>query len=129
MIHGIGVDLVRIDRIKSSLDRFGERFARRVLSEEEYPKFKETTNPSQFLAKRFAAKEALSKALGTGFRDGLSFRQITIVHDEFGKPSIRCRDHAQQMFIRSAISNCHLSISDEFEYALAYVTLETRDPD
>ena len=76
MIRGVGIDLVEISRIAASLQRFGERFAQRVLAPEELPDFARATQRSHFLAKRFAAKEALVKAMGTGFRHGLSLRQI-----------------------------------------------------
>lgn len=124
MIHGVGVDLVEIQRIRISLERFGERFAHRILSDVEYEEFLSSRNQAQFLAKRFAAKEALAKALGTGFKAGLSPRHISVGHDSLGRPLLRCTERAQDMFKEFAIGASHLSLSDEADFALAYVMLE-----
>lgn len=126
MIYGVGVDLVRISRIQRCLDHYGERFAKRVLSASEYSQFALSTNRPRFLAKRFAAKEAFSKALGTGLAQGLSLRDISVDHDGAGRPFLQCRNHAEKLLGRFRISASHLSLSDEADYALAYVTLETR---
>lgn len=126
MIYGIGVDLVQISRIQRCLDHHGERFAKRVLSESEYLEFASSANQPRFLAKRFAAKEAFSKALGTGIAQGLSLRDISVDHDAAGRPFLQCRNH--RLLGRFRISASHLSLSDEADYAIAYVTLEMRTP-
>jgi len=125
VIYGVGVDLVRISRIQRCLDHHGERFAKRVLSESEYLEFASCANQPRFLAKRFAAKEAFSKALGTGIAQGLSLRDISVDHDGAGRPFLQCRNQADKLLGRFRISASHLSLSDEADYALAYVTLET----
>ena len=129
MIYGIGIDMVRISRISAGLDRFGERFARRILSPSEYSEFEEFKQPTRrarFLAKHFAAKEAVAKALGTGFRDGLTLRQISVVHDRLGKPLLSYSGRASEMLDTRRIGSSHLSITDEEDHAVAFVTLVTR---
>lgn len=128
MIYGVGIDLVQIGRIQRCLDRYGQRFAKRVLSESEYLEFTACANQPRFLAKRFAAKEAFSKALGTGIAQGLSLRDISVNHDEAGRPFFRCQNQADRLLGRFRISASHLTLSDEADYAIAYVTLETETP-
>lgn len=124
MIFGIGTDIVRISRMADNLDRHGERFAARILTETEMATFVDSAQPAQFLAKRFAAKEAAAKALGTGFRDGLSLRDIGVENDALGKPVLAFSERAQEMLKKQGIGNAHLSLADEAEYAIAYVLLE-----
>ncbi len=124
MIFGIGTDIVRIARMVDNLDRYGDRFAARILTDAETAIFLGSANQAQFLAKRFAAKEATAKALGTGFRDGLSLRDIGVENDALGKPVLAFSGRAQQMLKKQGIGNTHLSLSDESEYAIAYVLLE-----
>ncbi len=125
MICGIGVDAVSIERMEQSLARFGDRIAQKILSDTELPDFTENGRQGRFLAKRFAAKEALAKAFGTGFRDGLTMRDISVVHTELGCPRLLCTGQAFQLMREKGIINSHLSLSDEREFALAFVTLET----
>lgn len=124
MIFGIGTDIVRVARMQSSLEKFGDRFAKRILSEDELPAFADCHNKAQFLAKRFAAKEAAAKALGTGFRDGIALTQMFVTHDDLGRPLINFSGKAQAEAEQRGISAMHLSIADESEYAVAYVILE-----
>ena len=123
MIYGIGVDMVKVSRIRAGLERFGDRYARRILSVSEFEEFQRARRRDSFLAKRFAVKEAVAKALGTGFRDGLTLRQISVVHDALGKPEVRCSGRASELLEASGIGESHVSISDEDDYALAFVTL------
>lgn len=88
MIYGIGTDIVRVERMAANLQRFGDRFAHRILTKAEQADFAHSAKPAHFLARRFAAKEAAAKALGLGISEGLSFRQIGIGHDERGKPRL-----------------------------------------
>lgn len=127
MIHGIGVDLVRISRIQSGLERFGERYARRILTTKEYAEFRQAPHRANFLAKRFAAKEAAVKALGTGFRDGLALRHIGVSHDRLGRPFLEYSERASEILSELGIGSSHLSLSDEDDHALAFVTLVRRD--
>ena len=123
MIYGIGVDLVRVSRIQAGLDRFGERFARRILAADEVADFQRSSRQAYFLAKRFAAKEAAAKAFGTGFRDGLSLRHIGVAHDKLGRPYLEYSGRASQLLEEFNISASYLSLSDEQDHALAFVTL------
>ncbi len=123
MIYGVGVDMVKVSRIRAGLERFGDRFARRILSVSEFEEFQRSGRRDGFVAKRFAVKEALAKALGTGFRDGLTLRQISVVHDALGKPELLCSGRASELLEASGIGESHVSITDEDDYALAFVTL------
>ncbi|KPJ97023.1 MAG: hypothetical protein AMJ55_00700 [Gammaproteobacteria bacterium SG8_15] len=126
MIHGIGTDIVQVSRFVDSLARHGDRFAERILAESELKTFCSHTQPAQFLAKRYAAKEAAAKAFGTGFRDGLSLRHIIVVNEDNGRPVLQFVEAAQNLIDRFQISSSYLSISDEKDYAVAFVVLETR---
>lgn len=123
MIYGIGTDIVQVVRIRESLDRHGERFAERILSENELAEFRASAHPARFLARRFAAKEAVAKAFGTGFAGGLTFRDITIGHDDAGKPELHFENRASDFCRESGIGERFVSISDEKDYAVAFVTL------
>ena len=126
MIFGIGIDMVEIRRIEDGLSRFGTRYAQRLLSASEFTEYSGHPRPAHFLARRFAAKEALVKAVGTGFRQGLFPRQISVQHDALGKPELRFSSQARTQLDRMGVSNSYLSIADERDYALAYVLLEKR---
>jgi holo-[acyl-carrier protein] synthase len=123
MIFGIGTDIVRISRIQQGLDRYGERFARRILAGEELTDFQRTLHPARFLARRFAAKEAVVKAYGTGFTRGMTFQDIVVSHDAAGKPLLLLSGRALELQYEMGIGEKFISISDEQEYAVAFVTL------
>lgn len=123
MICGIGTDIVSIPRIHASLERFGEPFARRVLTAEEWTEYRASPRPERFLAKRFAAKEAAVKALGLGFRQGLAFHLIGVTHDPYGKPGLVYGGRALERVRERGITDSLLSIADEREYAVAFVVL------
>ncbi len=125
MIYGIGTDIVRVARMRESLDRHGEKFARRILTPSEFEEFQCDPRPAHFLAKRFAAKEATAKALGTGFASGLSPRQIGVTHDANGKPLLEYLERAAELCLSLGISASHVSIADEEDHAVAFVTLLT----
>jgi holo-[acyl-carrier protein] synthase len=124
VIYGIGTDIVRIQRIDKNLQRYGDRFASRILSDDEFEGFQASARKAHFLAKRFAAKEAAAKALGTGFRGGLSLRDVSVTHDELGKPMLDFSPKGREQLKARSIGGTHLSISDEHDYALAFVTFE-----
>lgn len=126
MIYGIGTDIVAVARIERLLTRYGDRFVDRVLSLAEKPGFATTPRPTAFLAKRFAAKEAFAKALGTGLRAPVSLAGIEIVHDAQGRPTLAFADELLHLLRARSIANWHLSISDERDYACAFVVLEQR---
>jgi holo-[acyl-carrier protein] synthase len=123
MIFGIGTDIVRIQRMQEALQRHGDKFAERILSTDELIDFKQAENGARYLAKRFAAKEATAKAMGTGFSDGLSLKDISVGHDRRGKPVLNYSDQAANFMSENNISESHISLADEQEYAVAFVTL------
>lgn len=125
MIAGLGIDLVQTSRIRKIYEHYGERFARRILAPEERVRLALTSSPVSFLAMRFAAKEAASKALGLGFREGVSPRLIEVTHDERGKPSLRFHGAAEAHLRQRGIAATHVSLTDEAEYAAAVVVFET----
>lgn len=123
MIYGIGTDIVHINRMRDDLNKFGDKFARRILTEAEFSEFQGKSNQAAFLAKRFAAKEATAKAMGTGFSQGLSLHHIGVEHDEAGKPVLDFSGVAEKFLQEKQIKQTHLSLADEREYAVAFVTL------
>jgi holo-[acyl-carrier protein] synthase len=121
MIEGIGTDIVQVARIRAALARRGEALITRLLAPSELDRCAGHPDPSRFLAKRFAAKEALLKALGTGLR-GMSWHDIRIDNDNIGKPLLVLSGEAARLLGRR---RCHLSLSDEQDYALAFVIIES----
>lgn len=124
MIYGIGIDVVEPQRVARLLELYGERFARRVLTPREWPGYERTIRPVLFLANRFAAKEAFSKAMGTGFRYPVTLQCISVVQDKLGKPGFEFNDALADMVKRRGIARHHLTISDERSLACACVVLE-----
>lgn len=125
MIFGIGTDIVRVARMQQDLDRFGERFAERILTAAELQEYRQNANKANFLARRFAAKEAAVKALGTGFSQGVQLHDIEVAHDAQGKPILEFRGRAREFLQEKNISIAHISLADEQDHAVAFVTLET----
>ncbi len=128
MIFGIGIDLVRISRIEAAIDRHGHRFAERILGAEELERYADTRRKAAFLGKHFAAKEALLKALGTGLRMGIQWADMRVHADPLGKPFLSCHGRVRELFDEHGITESFLSISDEGEYAAAFVTLVCQRP-
>lgn len=124
MIYGIGTDIVEVVRIEESLSRFGDTFAQRILNDVEWGEYQASHVKARFLAKRFAAKEAFAKALGTGIRGAASFGNIGVGHDALGKPELQLAPVLQQWLEEKGVSRLHLSISDEKMLAAAFVVLE-----
>lgn len=126
MIIGTGTDLVDVKRIRDSLERHGDRFAEKILSKGELLEFQKcgTRVKAHFLAKRFAAKEAAAKALGTGFRDGIQLQDIEVTHTDKGKPELRLTGRAWTEQQDLEVTSTHISISDEHEHAVAFVIME-----
>lgn len=125
MIVGIGTDIVQRQRIEASLARLGESFAKRILAPLEMDEFRLSRVQAAFLAKRFAAKEAAGKALGTGIGRGVSFQHIIVSHNDDGAPVLLFTEGAAARLAALGGSRCHISISDEAEYATAFVVLES----
>ncbi|WP_018625425.1 holo-ACP synthase [Kangiella aquimarina] len=126
MIFGVGTDIVDIERIERSMERHGEKFAERILASVEMEFYQQTKNKINYLAKRFAAKEAVSKALGTGMRQGIDFVQLVIINDEIGKPKVSLEGKAREWAEQQSITTIHLSISDEKKYAVAFAIAESK---
>jgi len=123
MIYGIGTDIVHISRMQKNIEKYGDKFARRILTDSEFSEFENKNDQAAFLAKRFAAKEATAKAMGTGFSQGLSLHHIGVTHDEAGKPILEFLDVADAFLQEKEIKQSHLSLADERDYAVAFVTL------
>lgn len=123
MIIGIGTDLVEIARI-AQIQRRHPAFAQRLLSPEEYAQWQAKGAPVAWLAKRWAGKEAVLKALGTGLRGGLSFQQMTLLNNALGAPVLTLTGACADLAAHRGIVHWHISLSDERAYALAFVIAE-----
>ena len=123
MVFSIGTDIVDIARIERLIKRYGERFGRRVLSLEELTDWHMSNCSPAFLAKRFAAKEAVAKALGTGIGSGVGFQNIIIRHEANGAPAASLNRGAAKAMRNFGASRVLLSISDERSYAIAFAML------
>ncbi|MDX1795467.1 MAG: holo-ACP synthase [Hydrogenovibrio sp.] len=126
MIVGVGTDIVEIERISTMLNKHREAFVKRILSPAEQRIFSAQMHPEKYLAKRWAAKEAISKALGTGFTHGVSFQDMTITHTDHGQPLVELSGKTQEVACQKEISHWSISISDEKHYAIAFVIAESR---
>lgn len=127
MIFGIGTDLVEVERIKNELASHGEKFIDMLFTQSEITYCKRAENigiQAQCFAARFAAKEAFLKALGSGLRGGLQWKDIEVVNNELGKPEIRMQNTAKQICEKAEINKVHVSISHTKESAIATVILE-----
>ncbi len=125
MIFGIGTDIVEVARIEASIAQFGDEFAKRILADSEFSVYLQSHIKARFLAKRFAAKEAFSKALGTGLRAPATFENIAVTHDALGKPILQLAPELQLFLQTKKITQTHISISDERNLAAAFVVLES----
>jgi holo-[acyl-carrier protein] synthase len=124
MILGIGTDLCDVGRIESALERFGERFAARVLVDYELQRFRRHRKPAAYLAKRFAAKEAFSKALGTGIHFPVNWHNVWVENARSGKPSLNFSEPLVAFLKRRGVENVFVSITDEVGMACAFVVVE-----
>ena len=123
-VIGIGTDIVKVSRIKCLLKKHGESFAQRILHENELQIFQQRKTSKYYLAKRFAAKEALAKALGTGIAKGISFEEIEVINNDDGKPELILHGAALALANKLGVENLFISLSDEKKYAIAYVIVE-----
>ena len=124
MVKGIGIDLVDNIRFERLIDRFGNKIALKILSESELREYQKTFNKSSFLSKKFAAKEALSKAIGSGlYRNGIFPKLITIVHTSLGKPFFEFSKEIKSN-IQDKYKNIQLSITDTQTHSIAFVIVE-----
>ena len=124
MIVGIGIDIVDVSRIERLLGEYGDQFARRILAEAERTAFAASARPVWFLANRFAAKEALSKALGTGLRYPVTLHAISVSSDSVGKPAFDFHGPLPDYLASRGVARHHLSLTHEKAMACAVVVLE-----
>ena len=124
MIYGVGTDLIEIKRVARVLERFGDRFTRRILCEPELKRFHAHKQPVAYLAKRFAAKEAFTKALGTGIHAPANWHGVWVENLRSGKPVLRFTPELDRFLKQKNVHAAHLSITDESEMASATVILE-----
>ena len=116
-IFGIGIDIVEVERIKKIHQKYGEKFASKILSNDELKNFLKDKNKIHFLAKRFAAKEAVGKALGVGIKNGSILKNIEIKNDINGKPFVNIKDIEKLNMTEK--KEIHISLSDEKKFAVA----------
>jgi len=124
VIYGVGSDLIEIPRVERALARFGERFARRILCEPELRRFHGHAKPAAYLAKRFAAKEAFTKALGTGIHAPANWHGVWVINLKSGKPQLEFSAAVSALMQQRGIRRCHLTLTDERSMAGATVILE-----
>jgi len=125
VIVGIGVDIAETARVEKLVTKYGQRFARRILTADELLEFDRRKHSSSYLATRFAAKEAVAKALGTGIGGQFGFHSVQIENDAQGKPLLRFMDSAVDLIAGLNINSAMISLSDEKHYVVAMVVLES----
>ncbi|MCH2478409.1 MAG: holo-ACP synthase [Gammaproteobacteria bacterium] len=123
-IFGIGVDMVNIDRVKKIHEKYGDRFVSKILNYSEIELYKKANDPHQFLANRFAGKEAASKALGTGISKGVTWKDFGIVSKPSGQPELLLSENMKKLFESEGIAASHVSLTDEKPWSMAFVILE-----
>lgn len=123
MTIAIGTDIVDIQRIADAVERQGDKFVQRILTQSEISEYQARGHSVSFLAKRFAAKEAIAKALGTGIGRGISFQHMIISNNAEGAPQVELQDNAAERLNQLDGTNVLLSLSDEKNYAIAYVAI------
>ena len=126
MIFGIGTDIVELTRVASVYERYGDAFARRVLMDEEYRLFVDAKRPVRFLAMRFAAKEAIVKAMGTGFANGIWVRDVGTIPNALGQPQVIYSERGRAVCEKLGIGDGFLSLTDEAGLVLACAVLLRR---
>ena len=126
MIYGVGTDICELMRVQQTYDRFGERFVRRLLMDEERVLFDNNKRPARFLAMRFAAKEATVKAMGTGFAHGMWIRDVGVVNNDWGRPEIIFSERGKAMCDRLGIGQAHVSLSDDAGLIVAFAVVMNR---
>ena len=124
-IFGIGVDLVNANRIQLLYQKYGDRFPKRILDDDEMQLFENSKNKERYLCNAFAGKEAAVKALGTGFSQGVHWKDFGLSRKSSGQPQLHYTKKIKEKFNSLGISSSHISISDEDPWSIAMVALET----
>jgi holo-[acyl-carrier protein] synthase len=119
----VGTDILRIDRIEEVVARLGDRFVRRILTQQEQEEYYASKQANRLLAKRFAAKEAIAKTLGTGIGRGVSWQDIQIEHDANGAPTVQLLGGAKRVALERGGNRVELSLADEMDYVVAFAVL------
>ena len=125
-IFGIGVDLVNAKRIQLLYQKYGDRFPKRILDDDEMQLFENSKNKERYLCNAFAGKEAAVKALGTGFSQGVHWKDFGLSRKSSGQPQLHYTKKIKEKFNSLGISSSHISISDEAPWSIAMVVLETK---
>ena len=126
MIYGVGIDIIEIKRIKKVIQKYGNRFKKKCFSDNEIERSDKRLNSVESYAKRYAAKEACAKALGTGLARGVFWKDIEVVNNQYGKPFIKLHGKAKDIFRnmdKASDTKIEVSLSDEKKYAIANVTI------
>jgi holo-[acyl-carrier protein] synthase len=123
MIFGIGVDVLEAARVKNTLERFGSRFTEHLLMPEEHAQLAKTRRPERFVAMRFAAKEAIVKAMGTGFAHGIWIRDVGVVQNKWGKPEVVYSERGDKVRRELGIGEGHVTLTDEAGLIVAVAVL------
>jgi holo-[acyl-carrier protein] synthase len=123
VIFGIGVDVLEMARINETLERFGTRFIEHLLMPQEHEQLARTARPARFLAMRFAAKEAIVKAMGTGFAHGVWIRDVGVVQNAWGKPEVVFSERGERVRRRLGIGEAHVTLTDERGLVVAVAVL------
>jgi holo-[acyl-carrier protein] synthase len=128
VIFGIGTDILQAERVEKTWLKFGEHFARRLLLDEEYALFEKSKHPVRFLAMRFAAKEAIVKALGTGFANGIWVRDVGMLPNPLGQPQVVYSERGKAVCRKLGVGEGHLTLSDEAGLIVAVAVLLKAGP-
>lgn len=129
MIFGIGTDVVQLERVQKVYERHGEHFVERLLLPQEEAAFRKYKRPVRFLAMRFAAKEAIVKAMGTGFAHGIWIRDVGVVQNSWGKPEVVYSPRGEEMRRRLGIGEGHITLTDESGLVVAVAVLMKAEPE
>ena len=124
MIKGIGVDLIKIERMRILYSKYGSRLVDRVLCCDERTEYKISKNKPEYLSSRFSVKEAFSKALGIGLLYPITFQNLSVNNNEKGQPILKCKNEARHVIENMGIKNIFISITHEKEYLVSMVVLE-----
>lgn len=127
MIFGVGTDIVELSRVQAAYDRFGEKFAQRILMDEEMELYRCSKRRVRFLAMRFAGKEAAVKAMGTGFAHGVWLRDVGIISNDWGRPLLVWSERGRRVCELLGIGDGHVSLTDEAGLIMAFAVVETAD--